>query len=503
MPEVSPQQPGRAWLAASQEGLGRRHALVLGGIAAAGTGLLSGRSAPDGASSVHHFRSRPDLRPAASVTDRDRGPVAPGVILTDSHGGPGQQGPMILNRFGELVWFRPLSSHASARLRAMNVRVQRYQGEPVITWWQGAVVNGHGRGHYVVANSSYQDIRKVFAHGGYRGDLHEFLLTDEGTALFSAYGTGRADLRSLGGSAGNLYYYGVVQEVDLATGRLIFSWRSDRHVPFRDSYARMRTSKTVGWDQFHINSIAVAPDGNLIVSARNTWTVYKIDRKTGKVIWRLGGKHNDFTMGRGTRFAWQHHVTALAGGRYTIFDNEAGDHRTGKRSRGLVLHVDEARRHVSLVRQYNPPVHVLAAALGSVQELPDGHVLIGWGERPYFTEYTARGSIAFSGHLAGRGTISYRAFKSPWTGRPAGRPAIAAARSHGGMAVYVSWNGDTQVRRWKVLAGPRPAQLSVVADAARHGFETHIQVGHAAAYVAAAGYDSSGHELGRSAVHHL
>jgi hypothetical protein len=109
----------------------------------------------------------------------------------------------------------------------------------------------------------------------------------------------------------------------------------------------------------------------------------------------------------------------------------------------------------------------------------------------------------FSGHLAGRDTVSYRAFKSAWTGRPGGRPAIAAARSHGGMAVYVSWNGDTRVRRWKVLAGSRPAQLRVVADAARHGFETHIQVGHAAAYVAVAGYDGSGHELGRSAVRHL
>jgi hypothetical protein len=71
------------------------------------------------------------------------------------------------------------------------------------------------------------------------------------------------------------------------------------------------------------------------------------------------------------------------------------------------------------------------------------------------------------------------------------------------MDVYASWNGDTQVRRWKVLAGPRPAQLRVVASAARHGFETRIRAGHAAAYVAAAGYDGSGHELGRSAVRHL
>jgi hypothetical protein len=252
-----------------------------------------------------------------------------------------------------------------------------------------------------------------------------------------------------------------------------------------------------------MNSISLAPDGNLIVSARNTWTIYKINRKTGKIIWRLGGKHNDFTMGTGTKFAWQHHVTAHPDGNLTIFDNEAGDFAVAKQSRGLVLHVDEAKRHVSLVRQYNPPLHVLSGALGSVQRLPDGHVLVGWGEKPYVTEYTTAGAIVFSGHLEGTGTVSYRAFKSPWTGSPGGQPAIAAARSGGGMAVWASWNGDTRVRTWKVLAGANPTALKVVAQAARHGFETRIQVSHASASVAVAGYDSSGHELGRSVVKHL
>ncbi|HEY1641501.1 MAG TPA: arylsulfotransferase family protein [Streptosporangiaceae bacterium] len=494
-------------------GLPRRHLLRLGGGVAAGAALLGGCAAQpesqDAAASgaagpeVRHYKSRPGLRPAAAAIGTDTGKAAPGVILLDSHAGVGQQGPMILDNAGDLVWFRPLSAGRTPKLRAMNVRVQHYQGEPVLTWWQGSVLHGHGEGHYVLANSRYQEIARVSAHGGLSGDLHEFLITPAGTALFSSYGTATADLRSIGGVAHHPYFYGEVQEIDIATGKLVFRWRSDRHVAFRSSYAPIGHDTSVPWDQFHLNSINVAPDGNLIISARDTWTVYKIHRKTGRVMWRMGGKYSNFTMGPKARFAWQHHVTPHADGTFTVFDNEAGDYRVGKRSRALVLHVDEKRRHVSFVRQFNPPVPILTAALGSVQELPGGHVLVGWGEHPYFTEYRRDGSVVFSGHLRGKGTFDYRAFKSPWTGRPAGPPAIAATRSGSGMTVYASWNGDTRVRHWKVLAGSAAGSLAVVATARRHGFETTIPVPRHAAYVAAAGYDSGGHELGRSAAHRL
>jgi len=494
--------------------LPRRQLLRLGGGVAAGAALLGGCAAEpqseDAASAggispaaaIRRYHSRPGLHPAVAEIGTNTGHAEPGVILLDSHAGAGQQGPMILDNAGELVWFKPLSSGQTPKLRAMNVRVQHYQGEPVLTWWQGSVVNAHGEGHYVLANSRYQQIATVQAHGALSGDLHEFLLTPAGTALFTCYGTATADLRSIGGTAHHPYFYGVVQEIDVATGQLVFSWRSDKHVAFSSSYSRISTDTSRPWDQFHINSINLAPDGNLIISSRNTWTVYKVNRRTGAVMWRLGGKHSSFTLGPRARFAWQHHVTQHADGTFTIFDNEAGDYKAGTSSRGLVLHVNEKTRHASFVRQFNPPVPILTSALGSVQELPGGHVLVGWGEHPYFTEYKRDGSVVFSGHLKGKGTFDYRAFKSAWTGRPSGLPAMAVTRSGSGMTVYASWNGDTRVRHWKVLAGSAAGNLSVVGQARRRGFETHITVARHAAYVAAAGYDSAGHELGRSAVHH-
>ena len=486
---------GAAFLAGCASGTPARH----GGHGSAGESARASVS-PSG---VLRFESRPDLRPSAARITTNTGAAEPGVILLDSHGGAGQQGPMILDRAGNLVWFKGLSSDATSALRAFNLRVQTYRGEPLLTWWQGAVVDGHGQGHYVLANSRYQQVKTVRAHGGLQGDLHEFLLTASGTALFICYQTASADLRALGGMAGEQYFDGVVQEVDLATDKLVFQWRSDQHVPLSDSYVSVPPRAANPWDPFHLNSISVAPDGNLIVSARNAWTVYKINRTSGAVIWQLGGKHSDFTMSRRTRFAWQHHVTAHPDGIFTIFDNEAGDYRVGKQSRGLVLRVDEAAGTVSFVRQFNPPVHILSGALGSVQELPGGHVFMGWGERPYFTEYGSDGSIVFDGHLTSKHSVDYRAFKSPWTGRPAGRPAVAVRKAGNSVSAYVSWNGDTEVRRWRLLSGRTPTALAVVASAARSGFETKIRVSQPAGYLAIAGLDEHDRELGRSAVSRL
>lgn len=410
---------------------------------------------------------------------------------------------MILDGAGNLVWFKALSAKGSATLRAFNLRVQTYRGEPVLTWWQGAVVAGHGQGHYVLANSRYEVVKTVRAHGGLKGDLHEFLLTPGGTALFSCYGTATADLTSLGGTSGQKYFYGVVQEVDLATGKLLFEWRSNQHVPLSSSYVGVSPHDKTPWDQFHLNSISVAPDGNLIVSSRNTWTIYKINRATGAVMWRMGGKHSDFALDKKTRFAWQHHVTVHPHGIFTIFDNEAGDYTVGKQSRGLVLHLDETTGKVSFVRQVNPPVPILSAALGSVQELPAGHVFVGWGEKPYFTEYSSDGSVLFDGYLAAKGVIDYRAFKSAWAGRPTGRPAVAVRSERTGASVYVSWNGDTEVRHWRVLAGTTATALSGVATVPRHGFETRIHLSRPGRYLAVAGLDEHGHELGRSVAHRV
>src|SRR5204863_9360513 len=95
-------------------------------------------------------------------------------------------------------------------------------------------------------------------------------------------------------------------------------------------------------DYFHVNSIDVDTDGNLLVSARNTHAVYKLKRRTGAILWRLGGKRSDFAMGPGTRFAWQHDARRRPDGTVSLFDNEAAP-QVRAQSRGLVLRLNMPR----------------------------------------------------------------------------------------------------------------------------------------------------------------
>jgi hypothetical protein len=298
----------------------------------------------------------------------------------------------LIDGHGELVWFFPAPA-------ASNVRAQLYRGKPVLTWFEGAIVSGHGEGHYELFDSSYQEVAQVHANGAYQGDLHEFLLTDAGTALFTCYGQATGALGA-GEASDGAYYYGVVQEVDVATGRLLFEWRSDEHVSFDESYVPRPASPDVPWDYFHINSIDVDPiDGNLIISSRNAWAAYKLDRSSGEVLWRLGGKLSDFAMGTGACFAFQHDVRRHPDGTLTLFDDQAGPPDEASQSRGLVLRLDESSRTATVLDQYHHSPALLSRALGSMQDLGQGHRFVGWGISSYFTEYDSSGRAVFDRHV--------------------------------------------------------------------------------------------------------
>lgn len=406
---------------------------------------------------------------------------------------------MVLSGDGQLVWFEPLSDHRTATLRAFNLSGQRYQGRPVLAWFEGAVTDAHGQGHYLIVDDRYQQVARVNAGNGYVGDLHEFFITPSGTAVFTCYGTNTGDLSAFGGHKGDAYFYGVAQEVDIVTGKVLFEWRSDEHVPLAGSYAPVVRHSTVPWDYFHINSICIAPDGDFIISARNTWTVYKVSRQTGAVLWRMGGKHSDFSFGPGAHFAWQHHVNQHAGDIFTVFDNGAGDYVTESQSRGLVLEVDERAGKVTLQHQYlHPGGPVRAAALGSVQLLPNGHAFVGWGVGAAYSEYDDAGRPVAAGRLAGAGVESYRAFKASWTAQPTDPPAVAVESTNTQTTVYASWNGATEVRHWLVMAGTAPGKLAPVGTAPKEGFETAITVPHHLDHVAVEALDGRGRSLGRS-----
>src|SRR5215212_8482154 len=249
------------------------------------------------------FRTRPDLSPRAVDVAKQSHDTAPGyVFVAPKKVGPGQGGPMIVDNRGQVVWFRPVQSKTP---RAMDFKVQNYRGEPVLTW---------GGADHVILDSSYHEIARFHAGHDYRGapgnadDHHEFLISPEDTALITIYNPVRGDLSPVGGPKDGVVWEGIVQELDIESGEVLFEWHSLDHVDLEETYVDPSADVHVrsGIDYFHINSIDVDHDGNLLVSGRRTSAVYKIDRESGEVIWRLGGKKSDFEMGEGARFAYQH-----------------------------------------------------------------------------------------------------------------------------------------------------------------------------------------------------
>lgn len=429
------------------------------------------------------FYSRPDLQPPLVETTQV-GAAAPGyVFVTPS-------GPLIVDDGGSPIWCHPVPKAAT------NLQVQQYQGQPVLTWWEGDIAHyGVGlRGRSVIMDTSYRQVATVQPGNGVPSDLHEFTLTDQGTALLTGYKKMRTDLSSVGGPKHGTLLDAVVQEVDVATGNVLLDWRSSDHIPLDESYSKY-PSKYI-YDPVHVNSICVLPDNDLLISARNTWAVYKVGRQSGEIVWRLGGKASDFTLGPGVRFAWQHHARWHPGNVMTVFDDE-GDPPEGPRSRGLILNVDEASHRVSLAKAYvHPGKNLLAGSQGSVELLDNGDVFVGWGSEPYFTEFRGDGSLVLDGHFAtGQ---SYRAFRYEWTGTPAEAPVVAVERTAQGLAAYASWNGATEVVTWDALGGSDPTHLAVVGSAPRQGFETAIAVTGTPAWLAARALDATGATLATS-----
>jgi hypothetical protein len=396
---------------------------------------------------------------------------------------------VIADANGEPLWENPLANKVTT-----NFRVQSYRGSPVLTWWEGEIEFGHGVGEYVIADQSYRTIRRVQAAGDLRGDLHEFVITPRDTALLTSYVITHADLSSVGGSREGTIQDAIFQEIDLASGEVLLEWHSLDRVPLDESYAPVEAN----WDYFHINSVDLDGDGNLLVSSRSMHTVYKLDR-SGAILWRLGGKRSDFEMGAGASFAWQHDARRQPDGTITVFDNGATP-AVEPLSRGLILDVDEQAMTASLVRQYTHP-KVLSGSQGSMQPLPNGNVFIGWGEAPRVSEFDRSGRLLFDAVL-GDQYECYRAFRLPWTGLPADAPAIAtttAGARGGATTVYASWNGATEVDTWQLLAGERGDSLTPVASTRSRGFESTLGAPPSAGpQFAVRALDGSGTPLGQS-----
>lgn len=480
-------------------------------------------------SGVWSFVTEPRLHPMR-VTVITRTPhTAPGDIFVAPYAAGrmvGQTGSLIVDNAGDPVWFRPL---ASAKLQNADFRVQTYhdphtgKAQRVLTWWQGSIAipptytnlpigGAEPGGCYYIVDSHYRLIRTVFARHGFNPDEHEFTLTRAGTVLFVASKAVPMDLTPYGGPKDGAILDAEVQEVDLRTGRLVFSWDMLDHVDPADSETPASDATKSGgvWDAFHMNSIDER-GGELLVSARNMWAVYKISKSSGRILWQLGGKRSDFTFGTNAEFFWQHDARFRAGNRISMFDDGCCNLTGGRpeqQSHGLILSLDLRRHRADAVRTYYHKRGLYSPSEGNMQALPNGNEFVGWGQNPYYSEYTGAGNsqghgtvnLVYDARLAGF-NFSYRILRNTWIGTPHYPPRAAARSSAGQRVVYASWNGSTQTRAWQVLAGRHADELSVVVRRyARVGFETGIPTNSRGPYFQVRALDGRGKVLGTSKV---
>jgi hypothetical protein len=377
---------------------------------------------------------------------------------------------------------------------------------------------------FYIYDQNYNVIKTVSAVDGWTADLHEFVLTPQGTALFLTFKTVAKDLSPYGGPVnGYVGDYGI-QEIDLATDKLVFSWDMLDHISLKDSYETAASANATDgnvWDVYHPNSLDVGPKGELLVSLRNMWAGYAIDRASGNVLWQLNGKQQPdetwprITPAKDARFSWQHMLRFRGTDQISLFDDgccgtaaDGSDEAAQGTSRGLVLNVDQAKKTatVATTTYHDPTLKV--SSQGSMQQLPNGEWFVGWGIQPYFSQYGAAGNTAktasanqlYDAHFSGD-MFSYRALRDSWVGTPNTPPKTVTQVTDGKTTVYASWNGSTQTTSWQVLAGSTPSDLAtVVANATRTGFETAVSVPGAAAYYQVKALDADGQVIGSSAV---
>ncbi|POR32805.1 Uncharacterized protein TPAR_06986 [Tolypocladium paradoxum] len=474
------------------------------------------------------FRSSDIVAPVFQVNSWDRADAdaAPYLFLGTVYGRM-RAGPMILDA-------RDLSLvYADQRYdNAYCANVQVVSGTRYMAFWEGVHHRGHASGHCLVYDEGYRLTYNVTAqglHGGALADMHEMVFTPDETIIFSTYFNIPYNCSSVGGPDEALLMDSGFQEVDPETNKVLFEWNASDYFDIADSFARYDEAYGVspdsGFDFFHINSIEKTVDGNYLISSRHLSVLALVDGKDGHPIWTLGGKRNQFedlSNGTATNFGWQHDARFYHNQSHiTVFDNhgEATGHCEGKcESRGLHLEIDTVNMTARVVHEYFHPESINSGAMGGLQQLESGNVMIGWGHSPGFVEYRSEGTPVMDiqrGKIGGEALadmFAYRVYKHQWQGKPAWPPSVAVDapnRTTSNATVYVSWNGATDVKSWAIatqLAADNATEInddkSLIAEAPRRGFETAIHLGADVTrrYVGAAALAADGAVLGTTHV---
>lgn len=265
-------------------------------------------------------------------------------------------------------------------------------------------------------NQNYTPIHEFHCGNGYTTDAHELRVLGNGNAYLQAYDPEIVNMSLIvpGGNPNATVVGLIIQEVD-PNNNVVFQWRSWDHFAITDAWHQNMDSSYI--DCVHGNAIEIDTDSNLIISSRHLDEITKINRTTGDIMWRFGGKNNQFTfLGDTLKFTYQHAIRRIANGDLTLFDN--GNYHTPRFSRAVEYSLDEINHTATTVWEYRHTPSIFGFAMGYVQRLSNGNTFICWGyTNPNITEVTPSGNIVFEMSLP-LGDLTYRAYKDSWNGNP-------------------------------------------------------------------------------------
>ncbi|MCL4487616.1 MAG: aryl-sulfate sulfotransferase [Chloroflexi bacterium] len=373
---------------------------------------------------------------------------------------------LILDNSGQPVYYQ----RANGQLTDFKV-----QPNGLLTYFQG--------GQFYAMDSTYNVIDTYAAGNGYVTDEHELQLLPNGHALLLGKDYETMDLTQVvpGGQPNATVIGLVIQELDTAKN-VVFQWRSWDHFLITDTQVSQTDPRV---DYVHGNAIAVDWDGNLLLSSRHLSEVTKIcwqagnNCRPGDIIWRLGGKNNQFNFTNDAQFHFQHDIRRLPNMDITLFDDRTD--LSPLYSRAVEYQLDETAKTATLVWEYRDTPDVYAAAMGNVQRLSNGNTpgdsnsFIGWGTGATVTEVKPDGSKAFELTL-GTSQMTYRAFRFPWLGHPATPPTLVLQKTSSAITLTYSWNGATDIASYRVYGGSQLSPTTLLATQAKTGFETQTVV---------------------------
>jgi len=377
-----------------------------------------------------------------------------------------------------------------------------------------------GADHISQLDSSYETAYEIHPYGNVTASNPYGFEIFHDSALMTVHRHAQADLSPIRGPRNARILNSVLQEIDIATGKIVFQWSASEYFGPRDLIDRYDSHKDSSKDIFHINSVDKDDQGNYILLFRYLRAVVCVS-PDGDILWILGGKRNSFldlSAGAATRVSPRQFAKWQPGNVIHLVESDAPDRRseTTASNEGLKIALDPENITAALIQENTNTTATASHFREPPQPTSSGNTLAGYKHSRPYTESSASGGVSCEAAEDGQSTDRhniYRKFKGPWKGRPKRRPDVAIRNSFTNMNVYVSWNGATDVRSWRLeTAGDKAGEtildlqhrghdaFAPLLTVPRAGFETKIQTKTSSRYVRVVALDDNNVPMGSSII---